>query len=209
MGVTSTDFPAPIPGLRRKTSWLMRTVGRTYLRLSGWRIEGQFPSEPKCVLIVVPHTSNWDFMLGVAFLYAVGLRVSWLAKHTLFKPPFQGFLKKIGGIPVDRRASHGVVGQCIKAFDSEPALLITVAPEGTRKGPSRWKSGFYRIALGAGVPIFPVAFDFGEHVLRLMPVFHPTGDLEGDMKVLQGLFVSVRGCRVRPTEDSEEQVPHG
>jgi 1-acyl-sn-glycerol-3-phosphate acyltransferase len=182
---------------------MWRALGRAYLRLSGWRIEGTFPADPKCVLIVAPHTSNWDFPLGVAVVFAVELRVSWLGKHSMFRTPFKGFLRWLGGIPVNRSASHGVVRECVRAFDAAPALLLALAPEGTRKGVSQWKSGFYLIASHAGVPILPVGFDFREHVVRLMPLFHPSGNLELDLPRIQALFSNVHGLRKRPTKNAK------
>jgi 1-acyl-sn-glycerol-3-phosphate acyltransferase len=152
------------------------------------------------VAIVAPHTSNWDFPLGVAVIFAIDLRVSWLGKHSLFSPLFKGFFQWLGGIPVDRRASHGVVGACVKAFEIAPALLLALAPEGTRKGVSRWKSGFYSIAAGAGVPILPVAFDYRDHVVRLMPLYRPSGDLERDLPQIQTLFSHAQGLKERPGE---------
>jgi 1-acyl-sn-glycerol-3-phosphate acyltransferase len=152
------------------------------------------------VAIVAPHTSNWDFPLGVALMLATELRVSWLGKHTLFTGPFNRFLRHLGGIPVDRRSSNGVVGDCLRAFEAAPALLLALAPEGTRKGVSRWKSGFYQIASGAGVPILPVGFDFRDHVIRFMPLFQPSGSLERDLPAIQALFEQVHGLRARPVE---------
>ena len=192
--------PLPVlpSGLHQPRGWFWRTLGRTYLRLGGWRIEGAFPAHPRCVAIVAPHTSNWDFLLGIAVVFALELRVSWLGKHVLFKAPFARFLRWMGGIPVDRRSSHGVVGDCTRAFAASPSLLLAVAPEGTRKGVSQWKTGFYRIAAEAGVPILPVGFDYRTHAVRLMPVFTPTGDLERDLPCLQALFSEVHGLRERP-----------
>ena len=192
---------APPAALRQDRGWLWRTIGRTYLRLSGWRIEGAFPASPKLVTIVAPHTSNWDFPLGLAVVFALELRVSWLGKHSLFKAPFKGFLQWLGGIPVDRRASHGVVGACVAAFEAAPALLLALAPEGTRKGVSQWKSGFHSIAAGAGVPIFPVAFDYREHVVRLMPLVWLSGTLERDLPLIQALFSHAHGLRERPANN--------
>jgi 1-acyl-sn-glycerol-3-phosphate acyltransferase len=183
---------------------MWRTLGRTYLRLSGWRIEGAWPEVPKYVAVVAPHTSNWDFPLGVAVAFAVELRVSWLGKHTLFRTPFKTCLRWLGGIPVNRNASHGVVGDCVKAFEAAPALMLTVAPEGTRKGVSQWKSGFYRIATQAGVPIMPIGFDYREHVVRLMPLFRPSGNLEQDLPLIQAMFSQVHGYRERPTKDTQD-----
>ena len=124
-------------------------MGRAYLRLGGWKLEGTFPQVSKVVTIVAPHTSNWDFPLGVALLFALELRASWLGKHTLFQGLFGRLFYGLGGIPVDRRSNHGVVEACVKAFDEAPALLLALAPEGTRKGVSQWKSGFYAIATAA------------------------------------------------------------
>jgi 1-acyl-sn-glycerol-3-phosphate acyltransferase len=173
-------------------------MGRIYLRLSGWRLEGAFPVESRFVTIVAPHTSNWDFPLGVAVVFALELHISWLGKHTLFSTPLAGFFRWLGGIPVDRRASHGVVEACVKAFEGAPALLLALAPEGTRKGASQWKSGFYQIAVAAGVPILPVAFDYRGHVATLMPPFRPSGNLEQDLPRVQALFKDTHGLRERP-----------
>lgn len=178
--------------------WIWRAIGRAYLGLAGWRIEGAFPADPKYVVIVAPHTSNWDFPLGVAVLFAVELRISWLAKHSMFVFPFTTFFRWLGGIPVNRNASHGVVGECVRAFNAAPALMLALAPEGTRKGVSQWKSGFYLIAAKARVPILPVGFDYREHVVRVMPLFQPSGNLEQDLPLIQARFNDVHGYRKRP-----------
>jgi 1-acyl-sn-glycerol-3-phosphate acyltransferase len=198
--------PTPAP-YRQDRGAFWRALGLSYLRLAGWRVEGAFPEGPKCVIIVAPHTSNWDFPLGLATLFALELRASWLGKHTLFRAPFGSLLRKMGGIPVDRRASHGVVGDCVRAFEGAPSLALALAPEGTRKGQSRWKTGFYQIAAQAGVPILPVGFDFREHVVRLMPPFHPSGDLEGDLPRIQALFQDVHGLRERPGQGPDSGLP--
>ncbi len=193
-------FPAPPVALRKPRGWPWRALGLAYLRLAGWRIEGTFPDVSKLVAIVAPHTSNWDFTLGLAVIFALDLRVSWLGKHSIFRPPVRRLFRWLGGIPVDRSASHGVVGDCVKAFQAAPALLLALSPEGTRKGVSRWKSGFYSIATGAGVPILPVAFDYREHVIRLLPLFHPDGNLDQDLPRIQALFSTTQGLRPRSVE---------
>ncbi len=197
------EYPVPPAAFRHVRGWVWKAIGRTYLRLSGWRIEGCFPADPKYVVIVAPHTSNWDFTLGVAVVFAVELRVSWLGKHSIFRPPFRTFLRWMGGIPVDRSASHGVVGECVRALEEVPALMLALAPEGTRKGVSQWKTGFYLIASKAGVPIMPVGFDYHEHVVRLKPLFHPSGNLDQDLPLIQALFSDVHGLRKRPAENVE------
>ncbi len=191
----------PPAGLHQPRGWFWRGIGKIYLRGGGWRIAGAFPAESKVVAIVAPHTSNWDFPLGVAVLFALELRVSWLGKHTLFETPLKGFFRWLGGIPVDRRSSHGVVDACVKSFETAPALLLALAPEGTRKGVSRWKSGFYSIAMEAGVPILPVVFDYREHVIHLRPLFRPSGSLAEDLPRVQALFSTAHGLHERPAED--------
>lgn len=198
--VRPVTFPDPHPQLRQERPWILRALGRAYFRLSGWRVEGAFPADPRCVAIVAPHTSNWDFPLGLCLLFASGLRASWLGKHTLFTGMFGGLLRRLGGIPVDRSAPQGLVGECVRAFEASPALLLALAPEGTRKGPSRWRTGFYQIALGAGVPILPVAFDFREHRIHLHPAFTPTGDAEADVAYLKALLGTAQGLRPRPAD---------
>lgn len=193
-----TDLTTPPEPFRQARGWFWRTAGRTYLRLAGWRIDGAFPQRSKVVAIVAPHTSNWDFLLGVAVLFGLELRVSWLGKKEIFRPPFRRFLRWMGGIPVDRRASSGVVGECARAFADAPALLLALAPEGTRKGVSQWKTGFYQIAVQAGVPLFPVGFDYREHVVRFLPLFEPNGNLEADLPRIQALFKESRGLKDRP-----------
>jgi 1-acyl-sn-glycerol-3-phosphate acyltransferase len=193
------EFQFAPAAFRQPRGWMWRALGRASLRLAGWRIEGAFPTDPKYVVIVAPHTSNWDFALVVAVVFAVELRVSWLAKHSMFRFPFKRCLRWLGGIPVNRSASHGVVGECVRAFNATPTLMLALTPEGTRKGVSKWKSGFYLIAAKAGVPILPVGFDYREHVVRLMPLFQPSGNLEQDLPVIQAKFTDVQGLRERPT----------
>jgi len=173
----------------RVTHWLAVAV----LAVFGWRVIAHLPSIPKAVLIGAPHTSNWDFLLTVATIYALGIRLSWMGKHTFV----DGFGKRLwhwlGGIPIDRRASHGIVGELIEAFNGRDQLLLGITPEGTRSGAKQWHSGFYHIALGANVPICPVAFDYGRKEVRFLDLFWPTGDKEADIAYLQNLYKDVKG----------------
>jgi 1-acyl-sn-glycerol-3-phosphate acyltransferase len=165
-----------------------RALGRAVLSALRWRIQGDWPDLPKCVIIVAPHTSNWDFVIGMATVLAIGFRVHYIAKHTLFRGVFGRLLRFSGGIPIDRRAAGGVSERSIESFAASPQLLLCITPEGTRAKTERWKSGFHRIARGAGVPILPVAFDYRERVVRLHPLFQPSGDYERDLLRLQSLF---------------------
>lgn len=194
------DFDAfrPPPALRTSRGALVRGLGRLGLRLAGWRLEGAFPQVPKFVAIVAPHTSNWDFFLGLAILFGLDFKASFLGKHTLFRGPAGWILRRLGGIPVDRSRPNGVVADCVRAFEGGPALLLALSPEGTRKGVSRWRTGFYQIAVAAQVPILPVGFDFHQRVVRLMPLVHPTGDADREIPQIQAQFEGVRGLRARP-----------
>jgi 1-acyl-sn-glycerol-3-phosphate acyltransferase len=181
--------PAALP--RRGTS-LTRAVGHLAMRVLGWRFDGNFPDRRKLVLIVAPHRSNWDFVVGLAAKMALGIEVAWLGKHTLFRGPLGALFRYWGGISVDRTQAHDTVASVVAQFAAHDALMLTVTPEGTRKSGSRWKTGFWHIAHGAGVPIVPLAFDWGNKVIRIMPMLQPTA-LEPDMADLQARYAAIRG----------------
>lgn len=170
-----------------------KALGVLTLKALGWRIEGDIPDHPRMVVIVAPHTSNWDFPVGLATRYALQLDASWLGKHTLFIPPFGWIMRRWGGIPVDRSSSHDVVAHVIETFASRQRVFLAIAPEGTRKKVSRWKTGFWHIARGAGVPILPVAFDWGARVVHILPVFTPRDNVEQDVADLQAMYAGIRG----------------
>ncbi len=159
----------------------------------GWRVEGDMPNTGRFVLIVAPHTSNWDFPVGLSAKLALGLAASWVGKHTIFRWPFGVLLRRVGGIPVDRSASNDVVQQMVAEFARRPRMVFALAPEGTRKKVERWKTGFYHIAHGAAVPIVPVALDWERRTLRILPAFATTGNADADIAALRGLFKGVKG----------------
>ena len=171
-------------------SRLSRAAGRWGLAAIGWGIEGQLADIPRCVMIVAPHTSNWDFVVGYLAKLALGLRVTFIAKHTLFRGPLGAFLRWVGGIPIDRSEAGGVVERAVALLRERAQLYLVVTPEGTRRKVERWKSGFYRIAQGADVPIIPVAFDYAARCVRLNPAFVLTGRYEADLQELQSWFSS-------------------
>jgi 1-acyl-sn-glycerol-3-phosphate acyltransferase len=182
-----------VPGtLPRRGTALGRAVGRLVLRALGWRVVGAFPDASKLVLIAAPHRSNWDFVVGLAAKTALGLDVSWLGKHTLFRNPWGVLFRWWGGIPVDRGASHDMVTQVVQSFGRRDSLALAIAPEGTRAPGVRWKTGFWHIARGAGVPIVPVAFDWAHRLIRIMPALEPR-ELEADMRELQARYAEFRG----------------
>lgn len=154
----------------RRNYGVLAAVGRWVLRRLDWRAEGVFPDQPRLVVAIAPHSSNWDFVIGAAFLFAFGLRVSFIAKHTLFRWPLGGFMRWLGGIPVDRAHPENLVEALTAAFSRHRALWVVITPEGTRTEGARFKSGFYRIARAAGVPILPVYFNYRRRVTGFLPL---------------------------------------
>ncbi len=150
-------------------------------RLRGWRIEGQLPSAKKFVLVGAPHTSNWDFALFLGAIDALGIRPSYLGKHSLFRWPLRRFMLDMGGIPVDRTTRAHYVDHVVAAFTDRAALVLVIAPEGTRHSNGRWKSGFYHIAKGAVVPIVLARIDRPRRVIQIGPATLPSGDYRADL----------------------------
>ena len=187
-------MPTLGPSVQRAHSRFGAAMGRAGMRLSGWRFEGDVPDVPRMVLIVAPHTSNWDFLVGLQAKLALRLGCTFIGKHTLFRWPLGVFMRWLGGIPVDRRKTSGFVSEVAAALRAADRMTVVLAPEGTRKL-AHWKSGFYRIATEAGVPILPVGFDYSRRVVFFAPLFHPTGDYEKDLPVLRAHYRPEMGLR--------------
>ncbi len=170
-------------------------MARVMMLLTGWRFEGALPNLNKFVIIVAPHTSNWDFPTGVMAMFALGIRGTFLGKDTLFEPPFGFFFRWLGGVPVDRKSSHNVVEQTIAYFDQRERMILALSPEGTRKKMERWRTGFYWVAVGAKVPIVPVAFDFPRRRFILHPPQVMTGTLDTDIAHLRSFFSASQARR--------------
>ncbi|WP_440056341.1 1-acyl-sn-glycerol-3-phosphate acyltransferase (plasmid) [Pseudoalteromonas sp. T1lg65] len=144
------------------------------LKIAGWRVVGDFPCYGKFVAAVAPHTSNWDFIIAIAVKLALDVKIQFLGKHSLFVGPLGWLLKGLGGIPVDRSSAHGVVDQVSQIFASQPTLILGLAPEGTRKYTSQWRTGFIFIAQQAQVPIVPMAIDYSNKTFVVMePITDP------------------------------------
>lgn len=188
-------FPELPPSLPRRGNALSKALARGLLTLFGWRVEGELPDRPKVVAIVAPHTSNWDFVVGILVVLALGLRVRYLGKHTLFHPPLGWLMRWLGGTPVVRDTPQGAVADAVDMIAREQQVLLGVAPEGTRTRGKPWRSGFYNIALAAKAPILPAAIDGERRALRLFALFEPTGDFAGDLAKLQALYAGVRGLK--------------
>jgi 1-acyl-sn-glycerol-3-phosphate acyltransferase len=151
-------------------------------------IRGELPPLPRFVIIVAPHTSNWDFPVGLAALFALDLDAHWFGKDSIFRGIFGTMLRALGGRPVRRETPEGVVAEVAATLRAEPEFILALAPEGTRKRVTHWRTGFYRIAEAANVPIVPVAFDFSRKEIIIHAPFPVTGDLASDIAKLQALY---------------------
>ncbi len=165
------------------SAWFARNL----LRLAGWRMAGSLPDLPKMVIIAAPHTSNWDFLVGVGAMYAAGFQVSFLGKDTLFRPPLGWLMRWLGGRPVDRSSPHGVVTQTIEQIRAADRFILALAPEGTRKRVSEWRTGFWRVAQEAQLPIVLGYFDYSAREVGFGPVLWP-GQLDQDLAAIQAFY---------------------
>jgi 1-acyl-sn-glycerol-3-phosphate acyltransferase len=172
---------------------LLRGISYGCMKLLGWQLEGEVPPIPKFVMIAAPHTSNWDLpvMLFAAFLYRA--RIFWMGKHTLFWGPLGPFFRWLGGIPIDRSGPRDLVAQSVDQFRANDTLILAVPPEGTRSRVRYWKTGFYYIALGAGVPIVLGYIDYSRKAAGLGPALQPSGNLDEDMKTIRAFYDPIAG----------------
>jgi 1-acyl-sn-glycerol-3-phosphate acyltransferase len=184
-----------------RSGWFKYFLGKTWLRLKGWQFEGELPAEGKFILICAPHTSNWDFIYLLAIMFMFRIKVSWLGKHTLFKKPFGGLMRWLGGIPVDRRSTHGVVDQIKERFDQSDNLILAITPEGTRRKTDHWKSGFYHIAVKAQVPILLGFADYARKRAGTGFAFIPRGDLSAEMDRIRAFYRDIRGANPEMESD--------
>lgn len=173
---------------------MIAKISQWILRVFGWKIEGAIPSSIKqMVIAVIPHTSNWDFPLGLLVRASMQERISYIGKSSLFVFPVGILFKALGGIPVDRSKSNNFVDAVVEIFKQNPELRIAIAPEGTRKSVQRLKTGFYFIAKGAGIPILLTKFDFKNKIVDFGEIFWPTDDQEADFEYIHQYFKGVQG----------------
>lgn len=161
------------------------------LRLGGWRLDLHLPAEPKLVLTCAPHTSNWDGLWLIATIWAVGVRVNWFGKDTLFRWPFGGLLVWLGGVPIRRDRASDVVTTTAEIFASRERMWVGIAPEGTRSRSPLWKSGFHRIARRANAPILATYVDYGRKVIGSGPLLRPGDDYDADLATLQAFYRTI------------------
>ncbi|MGE6330453.1 lysophospholipid acyltransferase family protein [Psychrobacter pacificensis] len=165
-------------------SWLMKTAG--------WRTVGEIPNISQAVVLALPHTSNVDGVYAIPSLFALDLKISIMGKHTLFKIPVLAQLMRwLGIIPINREAKGSVLQASIDKFKNNKTLFLGLAPEGTRKYTDSWKTGFYYLAVGANVPILPVALDYNTKEVRFLEMVYPTGNIEEDLPKIYAQYGGV------------------
>ena len=196
--ITSTTLPQVGASIPRRGNRLSRGFWSLVMRLFGWRAVGEVPDLSRFVFVGAPHTSNLDFFMTALTMAALGVDVHFVMKHTPFVGPVGWFLRWFGGIPLDRDRSRDFVSQMVDEFESRDRFLLAIMPEGTR-GKDRdsetkgWRSGFYHIARGAGVPLVMVLFDYANKRMRVGPTLWPGESYETELPRIQALFEGIEG----------------
>ena len=165
-----------------------RWLARGFLRITGWKLEGVKPDAPRFVLVAAPHTSNWDLPYMLALSLACDIKLHWMGKHTLFKPPLGWLLRPLGGIPVVRHRTGNLVGQLVTRFKESESLALVVPAEATRSRAPHWKSGFYYIARAADVPVLLGFLDYSRKRGGFGPALELTGDVSSDMDEIRSFY---------------------
>ncbi len=173
------------------TNRFSQWFGGMVLQLYGWKIVGDFPKRSKFVVAIAPHTSNWDFVIAVAAMLALQIKIKFLGKDAIFIWPFRVWLTRIGGIPVERSSSHGVVEQMVAMFASNEKLVLAIAPEGTRHKIKQWKSGFLHIAYAAQVPVVPLSLDFNTKEIKVHHELFISDDIEQELVNIKNVFTRI------------------
>lgn len=175
---------------------MLSQISKFILSLLGWKITGAYPHHiDKFIIIVAPHTSNWDFPLGLLVRSAIKAKISFIGKSSLFKPPHGFIFRWLGGYPVDRTKNNNLVDSVVNLYNSSKKLTIVITPEGTRKKVEKIKTGFYFIAKGANIPILPVKFDFEHKDVNFGNLFYPTADKDADIEHIVNYYRGVKGKR--------------
>lgn len=183
----------PIHGAPIKKGAISQLLACVILHLIGWELTGQAPTYPKYLVIGAPHTSNWDFLMMFLLMFGLGIDYHWVGKDTLFRGPVGILMRRLGGIPVNRRVRGNFVKKMVDLYSEYEDLALLMSPEGTRSKTKHWKSGFYYIALGAQVPIALGYLDYGKKELGLGPTFMPSGDINADMDIIRQFYTGKVG----------------
>jgi len=186
--MSAAQLPRIPPNMPQFRPSLATAMCRWLLGVFGWRMVGDLPDIAKVVVIAAPHSTNWDVIWGLLFKISLRLDVHFIGKREAFVWPLGPILRAFGGIPVDRSAAHGLVGEMRRQFEARERFWLALAPEGTRKKVQKWKTGFWHIAREAGVPVLPVYFHYPEKTVGLGPLFHPTDDVAADMARIREFY---------------------
>jgi 1-acyl-sn-glycerol-3-phosphate acyltransferase len=171
--------------------WLAKLV---FYKILGWKLENNFdPRIKKCVVIVAPHTSSYDFLIGILVRQLMQVQINFIGKKELFKPPFGFYFRMVGGAPIDRSGNKKKVDAIAKIFQEKEIFRLAMSPEGTRQKTEVWKTGFYYIAQKANVPIILVSFDYGVKKVKISEAFQPTGDFDKDYSKILEFYKGVEG----------------
>ena len=171
---------------------MKKAISHLILKLLGWKIIGDIPSEKKYVIILAPHTSNWDFIIGRCFGYILGIKAKFLGKSQLFKFPYGWIFRAMGGIPVDRTTHNNLVSFAIDLFNKSDELVLGIAPEGSRSRVDAWKLGFYHIAVGANIPIAIAFLDYDKREAGVKTMFKAEGDVDKDLNRSEEIYKKVQ-----------------
>ena len=174
---------------------LLQKIGKFFLTITGWKFKGDIPRSDRIILVAGPHTSNWDFLLALAFIFGLNLNVFWIGKHTLFKNGFSKIMRKLGGIPVDRASPELLMNEVLNIVKKQQGVIIAISPEGTRKKVERLKSGFLRIAKTTNSQILLAGIDFESKLIHLGKLFQPSGNTESDLLNVHNYFRQFKGKR--------------
>ena len=172
---------------------LLQKIGKFFLTITGWKFKGDIPRSDRIILVAGPHTSNWDFLLALAFIFGLNLNIFWIGKHTLFKNGFSKIMRKLGGIPVDRASPELLMNEVSHIVKKQQGVIIAISPEGTRKKVERLKSGFLRIAKTTNSQILLAGIDFESKLIHLGKLFQPSGNTESDLLNVHNYFRQFKG----------------
>ncbi len=172
---------------------LLRLLANILLFCFGWKTKGEKPKEKKFVIIAAPHTSNWDLFFMMLVALKLDIHIYWIGKDSIFKFPFKNTMKWLGGIPVDRSKSNDVVANMVKTFSECDELVLSIPPEGTRSHTVYWKTGFYHMANGAGIPICLGFLDYAKKEGGVGPMYKPSGNIEKDMVEIKAFYKNITG----------------
>ena len=172
---------------------MLSQLSKWILNRLGWEVSAELPDTGKYIIIAAPHTSNWDFPLGILAAEAMRVRIHWIGKHTLFRWPYGWFFRAIGGTPVYRHKTLNMSQQLAAIIAENEQFVLVLAPEGTRSKTDHWKSGFYYIAEAANVPVCLGYLDFGHKRVGIAGCFKLSGNMNQDLDIIRTFYADKEG----------------